>query len=117
MEEGNQVSVIQIFRFWLRLYKGAIPNINSLVYWISQCARDWVTAASLYESLGWLIRPFYYDSPQNILEQRIIRMLMHLGMLRIGESQSMGTTYKMTALGLKAAEAGLHISDSNDLIL
>ena len=29
----------------------------------------------------------------------------------------MGTTYKMTALGLKAAEAGLHISDSNDLIL
>ena len=73
--------------------------------------------ASLYESLGWLIRPFYYDSPQNILERRIIRMLMHLGMLRIGESQSMGTTYKMTALGLKAAEAGLHISDSNDLIL
>ncbi|PCL94746.1 hypothetical protein [Paenibacillus lautus] len=114
LEEGNQVSVIQIFRFWLRLYKGAIPNISSLVYWISQCARDWVTAASLYESLGWLIRPFYYDSPQNILEQRIIRMLMHLGMLRIGESQSMGTSYKMTALGLKAAEAGIHISDSND---
>ena len=87
MEEGNQVSVIQIFRFWLRLYKGAIPNINSLVYWISQCARDWVTATSLYESLGWLIRPFYYDSPQNILERRIIRMLMHLGMLRIGEPE------------------------------
>ena len=26
----------------------------------------------------------------------------------------MGTSYKMTALGLKAAEAGIHISDSND---
>lgn len=117
IEEGNQVSVIQIFRFWLRLYKGAIPNITSLVYWISQCARDWVTAASLFESLGWLIRPFYYDSPQNMLEHRIIRMLMHLGMIRIGESQTMGTSYKMTALGLKAAEASIHISDSNDLIL
>lgn len=117
IEEGNQVSVIQIFRFWLRLYKGAIPNITSLVYWISQCARDWVTTASLYESLGWLIRPFYYDSPQNMLEHRIIRMLMHLGMIRIGESQTMGTSYKMTALGLKAAEASIHISDSNDLIL
>ena len=68
MEEGNQVSVIQIFRFWLRLYKGAIPNINSLVYWISQCARLG-HRTSLYESLGWLIRPFYYDSPQNILER------------------------------------------------
>lgn len=117
IEEGNQVSVIQIFRFWLRLYKGAIPNITSLVYWISQCARDWVTAASLFESLGWLIRPFYYDSPQNMLEHRIIRMLMHLGIIRIGESQTMGTSYKMTALGLKAAEASIHISDSNDLIL
>ncbi|KOR88796.1 hypothetical protein [Paenibacillus solani] len=117
LEQGNQVGVIQIFRFWLRLYKGAIPNLTSLVYWISQCARDWVTAASLYESLGWLIRPYYYDNPQSIMEIRIIRMLMHLGMLRIGESHSRGTSYKMTALGLKAAETCVHISDSNELIL
>lgn len=116
LEEGSQVSVIQIFRFWLRLYKGAVPNINSLVYWISQCARDWVSAASLYESLGWLIRPFYYDSARNILEQRLIRMLMHLGMLRIGESSAYGTAYKMTALGLKAAEASIHTGDSKELI-
>lgn len=114
--EGNQVSVIQIFRFWLRLYKGAVPNLSSLVYWISQCAKDWVTSASLYESLGWLIRPFYYDTPQTILDQRVIRMLMHLGMLRIGESEQSGTVIRMTALGLKAAEACLHISDSEDLL-
>lgn len=115
LDEGNQVSVMQIFRFWLRLYKGAIPNITSLVYWISQCTRDWVSAASLYESLGWLVRPFYYDSPQSILEQRLIRMLMHLGLLRIGESTAHGTAYKMTALGLKAAEACIHINDSKEL--
>ncbi|UNK20535.1 hypothetical protein MNQ98_11195 [Paenibacillus sp. N3/727] len=114
--EGNQVSVIQIFRFWLRLYKGAVPNLSSLVYWISQCAKDWVTTASLYESLGWLIRPFYYDTPQTIMDQRVIRMLMHLGMLRIGESEQSGTVIRMTALGLKAAEACLHIGDSEDLL-
>lgn len=116
LEEGNQVSVIQIFRFWLRLYKGAVPNLASLVYWISQCAKDWVTTASLYESLGWLIRPFYYDTPQTILDQRVIRMLMHLGMLRIGECEQSGTVIRMTALGLKAAEACLHIGDSEDLL-
>ncbi|KKO51942.1 hypothetical protein [Paenibacillus sp. DMB20] len=113
LAEGNQVSVIQIFRFWLRLYKGAVPNLSSLVYWIGQCAKDWVTMASLQESLGWLIRPFYYDTPQMILEQRVIRMLMHFGMLRIGESGESGTVVRMTALGQKTAETCLHISDSD----
>ncbi|GAB6929980.1 hypothetical protein JCM10914A_39630 [Paenibacillus sp. JCM 10914] len=113
LEEGNQVSVVQLFRFWLRLYKGAIPNIASIIYWISQCSHEWVTAASLQESLSWLIRPFYYDSPQNILVQRIVRMLMHLGMLRIGESESQGTCYRMTALGLKIAETSIHIKDND----
>lgn len=88
LEQGNQAGVIQLFRFWLRLYKGAIPNLTSLVYWISQCAKDWVTAASLYEALGWLIRPYYYDHPRSILEIRIIRMLMHLGMIRIGKAKA-----------------------------
>ncbi|PAK53596.1 hypothetical protein [Paenibacillus sp. 7541] len=116
LDEGNQVSVLQIFRFWLRLYKGAVPNITSLVYWISQCAQEWVTAESMQKSLCWLIRPFYYDSPHNILQLRVIRMLMHLGMLRIGESERDGTVIRMTALGMKAAEASLHIGDSKDFI-
>ncbi|WP_106767956.1 hypothetical protein [Paenibacillus faecalis] len=116
LDEGIEVSVIHIFRFWLRLYKGAVPNLSSLVYWIGRCAQDWVTMASLYESLGWLIRPFYYDTPQTILDQRVIRMLMHLGMLRIGESEQYGMVIRMTALGLKAAEMCLHISDSEDLL-
>lgn len=116
LDEGNQVSVLQIFRFWLRLYKGAVPNITSLVYWISQCAQQWVTAESLQQSLCWLIRPFYYDSPQNILQMRVIRMLMHLGMLRIGESERDVTVVRMTALGMKAAEASLQIGDVKDFI-
>ena len=115
VHEGNQVGVIQLFRFWLRLYKGAIPNLNSLVYWISSCAKEWVTMASLDEALGWLVRPFYYDTSQTILEQRIIRMLMHLGMLRIGESGQSGTVIRMTALGIKAAEACVHIGEIEGL--
>ncbi|MFC7682038.1 hypothetical protein [Paenibacillus sp. GCM10028914] len=113
LEEGNEISVIQIFSFWLRLYKGAVPNLSSLVYWISQCSKEWVSAASLYESLGWLIRPFYYDTSHTILEQRVIRMLMHLGLIRIGESEQSGTVIRMTALGHKAAGACLHIGDSD----
>lgn len=116
LEEGKEESVLQVFRFWLRLYKGAVPNLSSLVYWISKCAKDWVTTASLYESLGWLIRPFYYDTPQAILDQRILRMLMHLGMLRIGEGEQSGTVIRMTVLGHKAAEACLHIGDNEDLL-
>ncbi|NMO96989.1 hypothetical protein [Paenibacillus lemnae] len=106
---GNQVSVIQLFRFWLRIYKGAIPNLISLVYWTSQSARDWMTLKSLQDAVGWLITPFYYDSPQVILDQRIVKMLMHFGMLRIGESAEYGTVVRMTALGMKAADAAVQI--------
>ncbi|WP_054957109.1 hypothetical protein [Paenibacillus dakarensis] len=115
LEEGNEISVIQIFRFWLRLYKGAVPNLSSLVYWISKCAKDWVTVESLSESLGWLIRPFYYDTPQTILDHRIIQMLMHLGMLRIGESKQSGTVIRMTAFGQKAAMECLHTGANNNV--
>lgn len=114
LTEGTAFSVIQIFRFWLRLYKGAVPNLSSIVYWIGQSSRNWITMTSLQESLSWLIRPFYYDTSDIILEQRVVRMLMHFGMLRIGEGEE-GTVVRMTALGLKAAEACLHIGNSDDL--
>lgn len=106
LQEGKSDSLMQLYSFWLRLYKGAIPNLPSLVYWISIAARDWVTASSLEEAVGWLIKPFYYDDAGSILEKRILRMMLHLGMLKLGEASG-GLVVKVTPWGMEAAQPKL----------
>lgn len=104
LEHGKYEDRVQIFRYWLRLYKASIPNITSLVYWIGHCADGWVTLDSLQNALGWLIKPYYYDTPESIMEQRILQMMMHLGLIRKGESEVEGTVFRMTSWGRKVAE-------------
>ena len=54
---------------------------------------------SLFDTLKDLIRPFYFDSPQNILSQRIVQMMMHLGLLQIGEDDEHGTVVRISPFG------------------
>ncbi|GIP25613.1 hypothetical protein J23TS9_07430 [Paenibacillus sp. J23TS9] len=103
LEGGMKESMVQIFRFWLRLYKQAVPNLSSLVYWTSECTKDWVTVSSLHQAIGWLIKPYYYDTAESILNERILGMMLHLGLLRIGESPEHGMVVQMTAWGQKIA--------------
>jgi len=89
----------KLYRFWLRLYKGPIPNLASLVQWISRLSREWVTVESLGEAMMPLIRPYYYDTAEDIFERRILRMLMHLGILRWGEGERGVQVVKATPQG------------------
>lgn len=102
LDEGKWDSMIHLCSFWLKLYKGAIPNLPSLVYWISISAGNWVTVSSLVDAIGWLIKPFYYDDAASIIEQRILRMMLHLGMLKLGET-SEGLVVMMTPWGMETA--------------
>ncbi|MDR0271587.1 hypothetical protein [Paenibacillus sp.] len=103
LDGGMKESVIQIFRFWLRLYKKSVPNLASLVFWVSECAKEWITVASLHQAIDWLIKPYYYDTAESILNERVLKMMLHLGLLRIGESQEHGAVVQITAWGHKIA--------------
>lgn len=107
LTEETREPMIQFVTFWLRLYKGPIPNLLSLVYWIERCSREWVTASSLYDRMSSLIKPFYYDSPESIFEERILRMMLHLGMVRIGDD-GRGERYVQTTPFGKSAVHRLH---------
>lgn len=96
-------SMIQLFRFWLRLYKGAIPNLFSLVYWICTCTEQWISSQELYEQVQGYIKPFYYDTAEDIFTRRLLRMMMHLGMLR-STDQEQGAI-QMTAWGREAVRS------------
>jgi len=88
-----------LYRFWMRLYKSPIPNLAALVQWIGRLSSQWVTVDSLRETLQPLIRSYYYDTAADIFEQRILRMLMHLGVLRWGETELGLQVVKATTQG------------------
>ncbi|MFC5699908.1 hypothetical protein ACFPVX_01330 [Cohnella faecalis] len=105
-EEGHRAAEAKgtldpapLYRLWLRLYKGPIPNLLSLVQWVSRLGTEWVTVSSLREVLLPLIRPYYYDTPQDVLERRVLAMMVHLGLLRWGETEAREAVVRMTSQG------------------
>lgn len=104
LAEGKKEPMIQFVRLWLRLYKGPIPNLLSLVYWIERCSKDWVTVSSLYGRVETLIKPFFYDTPASIFEERILQMMLHLGMVRFGEDEQRERYVQATPFGKAAVQ-------------
>jgi hypothetical protein len=92
----------ELFRFWIRLYRAAIPNLPAIIRLIDRLADRWVTADSLREALVPFVRPFYYDDPAAVLDKRVFAMMVHLGLLRIGEDENGLTVLRMTKAGHKA---------------
>jgi len=89
----------KLYQFWLRVYKGPIPNLTTLVQWVRRLSAEWVTVQSLYDVLQPLIRSYYYDSCRDIFERRVLAMLMHLGVVRWGTAAAGGNVVRMTPQG------------------
>ncbi|WP_138750967.1 hypothetical protein [Paenibacillus sinopodophylli] len=100
----------QIYRFWLKLYKGPITHLLSLVHWINALTVEWVTVDSLRKVLVPYIKPYFYDDANTILEQRILAMMVHLGLLRLGEHQVNGAVVRMTKAG-RSIVSGLGLEE------
>lgn len=99
VRSGMREDPMEMYRLWLKLYKGPIPNLQALAYWIYRLCERWTTVASLREALCKMIQPYYYDQPEQILELRIIQMMMHLGLLQIGEDEEEGAVVRISKLG------------------
>ncbi|MWC28485.1 hypothetical protein [Paenibacillus sp. MMS18-CY102] len=97
-EEQKDVTA-KLYKYWLKLYRTPIPNMVAIVHWIDCLAKQWVTAESLQRSLLPYIKPFYYDTAESVFAQRIVSMMLHLGLLRVGEHERYGTVVRMTRLG------------------
>ena len=116
VNEGGKEDPVQVYRFWLRLYKGPVPHLQSIAQWLNRLCKGWVTFDSVKRVLGPLIRPFYYDTPDSILEQRIVQMMMHLGLIRIGEEERHGRVIQVTKLGSSIIE-GTYVPDEENIVL
>jgi hypothetical protein len=116
VSEGRVPDLRDVYQFWLKLYKNPIPNLQSIVQWIERLAAEWVTLESLTAVLTKLIKPYYYDTPESILQNRIVMMMMHQGLLRIGEKSQMGSVVQMTKLGTSIIK-GVYVPEEDRIAL
>ncbi len=90
-----------LIRFWMRVYKRAIPNLPMIVQLIPLLASGrWVSQESLLATLLPWVKAFYYDEPTNIVTNRILKMMVHLGLLKVGEGMQGEWMYTSTAASL-----------------
>ncbi|WP_174704667.1 hypothetical protein [Paenibacillus physcomitrellae] len=121
VEEEAKEPLLDLIRFWLRLYKSPIPNLLSLIYWISHGSENWCSAASVFSPVQRFIKPYYYDTAESIFQERIVKMMLHLGMMKVGEDPRQGPVIRMTRAGrtivnnLVAGTAGLHELKAADI--
>ncbi|SDW59453.1 hypothetical protein SAMN05444487_104219 [Marininema mesophilum] len=93
-EEGKE-----LYRFWLRLYKTPLPHLALVVKWIELlCRGTWQGAEELYQGIKEWISPYYYESEENLFN-RVLKMMLHLGMIRIGESVNKNRLITMNVMG------------------
>ncbi|HEY8530398.1 MAG TPA: hypothetical protein VIL22_12030 [Paenibacillaceae bacterium] len=88
-----------VYRFWLRLYKGPVANLHPVVQWMARLAGDWVTERSLEAVLLPLLRPFCYDTERDVFRLRVLRMMTHLGLLQRGETEEGEAVVRATPQG------------------
>ncbi|WP_027093632.1 hypothetical protein [Cohnella thermotolerans] len=96
---SERVDPSALYRFWLKLYKTPVPNLISLVQWVSRLAGEWTTVESIERILLPLVKPFYYDTPQDVLRKRVLGSMMHLGLLMWGETEGGEPVVRMTPQG------------------
>lgn len=110
-ELKNEREAEQMYNFWLRLYRKPIPTLPLIVKWIYLLTRsEWADLARLRESLNEWLTPYYYMGKEDIFDL-LIKMLMHLGVVRAAPS-----AVKMTEGGVSWVErsAGWDLSDLDD---
>jgi len=99
---------IDMYRFWIRLYKSTIPYLPFIVQLIDLVAAGhWVLLKDLKNTILFWLKDHYYESKEIIFTERIIKMLHHIGILQIGQIH--GESY------IRIAKEGHHMIHSFEM--
>ncbi|MBX5437074.1 MAG: helicase-associated domain-containing protein [Alicyclobacillaceae bacterium] len=88
-----------LVRFYLQLYRRAIARLPLVAQVIAHVAIRWVHGPSMMEQLSPFVNEYYYDSQEQVWNTRILKMLMHLGVIRLGWDEAGEPWFQMTKLG------------------
>jgi hypothetical protein len=99
-EQEREEIAARLVAFWILSYKKAIPTVESLWMFIAcTCETEWLEEAKLVYALRNWVRPFYYDSDEEVVHRRLLSMMVHLGILRRGMVAQDSFVYTITNWG------------------
>lgn len=99
-ELSGRKQLQRILNFYLRLYRKPIPRLREIIELMRAFGEVWISASSLLDACSDMVSDFYYDSREVVWRSRILSMLTHLGVLRMGQDEdSMDEWFQMTKLG------------------
>ncbi len=98
----------RLLRHYIATYRGAIPRLADVLRLVRRVGGDWLDLASLYEVCRPFVNAFYYDSAEDVWRIRIVKMLVHLGVARIGSDtpESPPEWFQTTELGQELLSQG-----------
>jgi hypothetical protein len=88
-----------LVRFYISLYRRPIVRLPQIIPLIAYASSDWVNADQMLHALHELVAQYYYDEKEQVWHVRILKMLMHLGLIRVGEDENHETWFQITKLG------------------
>ncbi|RXT13927.1 hypothetical protein [Ammoniphilus sp. CFH 90114] len=100
-----EILAMEMYKFWLRLYKRPISGLPMFIRLIGRAAERWMEEEALIRVLVPRIRPYYYDNEDSIARNRILKMMVHLGLLRKGIHNENTWVLQTTRLGKTLLES------------
>jgi hypothetical protein len=88
-----------LVRFYVGLYRRAIVRLPQVIPLIAYVSAEWVEAEDMLSALTDFVAQYYYDERDQVWHVRILKMLMHLGLIRTGEDENQRTWFQITKLG------------------
>ncbi|GGA38647.1 hypothetical protein GCM10007416_09490 [Kroppenstedtia guangzhouensis] len=89
----------EMYRFWLRLYRKPIPRIALIVKWIDLLAEGgWYLSREVEKVVGDWLDSYYYETGEDLFK-RTLKLMLHLGLIRIGETPSGEQVVRMNVTG------------------
>ncbi len=108
-EEARQLPLevlsTELYKFWLRVYKRPISGLPMFARLIGKAAEAWVREEVLVGMLRTKIRSYYYDKEESIARNRILKMMVHLGLLRKGLLEEEVWGFQTTEIGRNLLES------------
>lgn len=113
----RKIQLQRLYLYYIRLYRKPIPRLREIVETIRLLSTDWVSSASMFRICECQVNDFYYDTPHDVWNTRIIKMLRHLGILRTGSDleQVDEIWFQITKLGQELlTQDEAHLPDENE---
>lgn len=88
-----------LLKFYLITYRRPIKRLPQIVQLIAHAAVRWIDNREMLDALSQLVQSYYYDTQEDVWNYRVLRMLMHLGMIRLGTDENERSWFQITKLG------------------